>query len=157
MPSEQTTTYLSRDENPDLYVSDGVKVVVDFGVASLALNNETRVNEFPELEIYEDQRLHTILAGSIDGTIGFHLRPQALKPDLQVVTSKNVFNPLEAYELDFSGSNVSVKIAEANSTLGHRRLIIPSERYVYILNINTNQVRFTHFTFRQYFWSPHYP
>jgi len=146
MSSGQTTAHLSRDENPDLYVSDGVKVVVDFGVASLALNNETRVNDFPEIEVFEDQRLHTILAGSIDGTIGFHLRPQALKQDRGVATEKNVYNPLEAYELDFSGSNVSVKITEANSTLGHRRLIIPSERYVYLLNINTCKIFFSHVT-----------
>lgn len=48
----------------------------------------------------------------------------------ETLLGKNVFNPLERYELDFSGSKVFVKLVEANATLGHRRIIIPSESTV---------------------------
>ena len=49
---------------------------------------------------------------------------------MQDVLGKNLFNPLERYEIDFSGSKVFVKLVEANATLGHRRIIIPSESTV---------------------------
>jgi len=111
----------------NLYVQDGIKVIVDFGVGSMALTNTTNVNEFPELDIFDDQKLVSNVVGSIDGTIGFHLRPQKQKDDEIVEPlTKNLFNPLEAYEIDFSGSSAGIKISEANATLGHRRLIIPS-------------------------------
>uniref|UniRef100_A0A7S3VB24 Uncharacterized protein n=1 Tax=Chaetoceros debilis TaxID=122233 RepID=A0A7S3VB24_9STRA len=126
----------SRQESQDLYVSDGINVLLDFGIDSVALNNQTNVNEFPELDIFGHQKLISTIAGSVDGTIGFHLRPQ----DLDEVTrsiSKNFLNPLEAYEIDFSGSNVYVKISEANATLGHRRLIIPSETTIGVHIVNS--------------------
>jgi hypothetical protein len=96
-------------------------------VDSVALTNTTNVNEFPELDIFEDQKLTSNMVGSIDGTIGFHLRPQKVEDKLVDPLSKNLLNPLEAYEIEFSGSNVGIKISEANATLGHRRLIFPSE------------------------------
>lgn len=110
-----------------LHVDEGIKVNLDFGIASFALNSKTKVNEFPELEIFEDQRLESTTAGSIDGSIGFHLRPQKIGSSQNKSTSKNVFNPLEAYEIDFTGSNVGVKLSEGKVELGHRRLVIPSE------------------------------
>ncbi len=122
---------ISRHDPPSAYVSEGIKVVLDFGVGSIVLNNQTKVSEFPELEIYGDQKLISTLAGSVDGTIGFHLRPQdIIDDDMPLSLSKNLLNPLEAYDIDFSGSNVEIKLTEANSTLGHRRLIIPSETTV---------------------------
>ena len=39
----------------------------------------------------------------------------------------NIFNPLEAYEIEFSGSSLLVKLKESTTTLGHRRVIIPTE------------------------------
>jgi hypothetical protein len=42
-------------------------------------------------------------------------------------TGPNIFNPLEAYEIDFSASSLSVKIKEWSATLGHRRVIMPTE------------------------------
>jgi len=91
-----------RTPSSDLHVDEGIRVVLDFGVGSLALNNQTNVHEFPELDVFEEKLLST-LAGSIDGTIGFHLRPQKLGQNTMVALSKNIFNPLEAYEIDFSG------------------------------------------------------
>jgi hypothetical protein len=40
---------------------------------------------------------------------------------------KSISYPLEAYEIDFSGSSVALKLKEGNSTLGHRRVILPAE------------------------------
>lgn len=112
------------------YVEEGIKVIFDVGIASLALNNKTKVNEFPELDIFEDQKLLSTLSGSIDGTVFLHLRPQNLESFTADTVSKNIFNPLEAYEIDFTGSKVGLKIIEAKAELGHRRLIIPSETTV---------------------------
>lgn len=78
------------------------------------------------MNIFDDQKLLSLLSGGIDGSIGFHLRPQK-DNDCSDELCKNVFNPLERYEIDFSGSHVSLKITESNATLGHRRIIIPSE------------------------------
>ena len=55
------------------------------------------------------------------------MRPQDVNESSKSVLGKNIFNPLERYEIDFSGSKVFVKIIEANATLGHRRIILPSE------------------------------
>jgi hypothetical protein len=112
------------------YVEEGIKVILDVGIAALALNNKTNVNEFPELDIFEDQKLLSTLSGSIDGTVFLHLRPQNLECFTADTVSKNIFNPLEAYEIDFTGSKVGLKIIEAKAELGHRRLIIPSETTV---------------------------
>jgi hypothetical protein len=54
------------------------------------------------------------------------LRHQALSTSLST-TGPNIFNPLEAYEMDFSASSLSVKIKEWSATLGHRRVIMPTE------------------------------
>lgn len=80
------------------------------------------------MEIFDDQKLQSCLNGSIDGSIGFHLRPQDWKKSqTSSVLKSNIFNPLERFEIDFSGSKVFLKIVESNATLGHRRMIIPSE------------------------------
>ena len=126
-----------HDSGSSLHVAEGIKVILDFGVGAVALKNETNVTQFPELDIFDDQKLISILAGSVDGTIVFHLRPQILDDHTVESLSKNVFNPLEAYEIDFSGSNVGLKISEANATLGHRRLIIPSETTVGVSIVNS--------------------
>lgn len=113
-----------------LNVEEGIKFILNVGVASLALNNQTNVNEFPELDIFEGQKLLSTLSGSIDGTVFLHLRPQHLACCTPDTLSKNIFNPLEAYEIDFTDSNIGLKISEAKAELGHRRLIIPSETTV---------------------------
>ncbi len=71
--------------------------------------------------------MQSFLSGSIDGSIGFHLRPEKKSELSENMLVKNILNPLERYEIEFSGSKVSGKIVEANATLGHRRIIIPSE------------------------------
>ena len=38
-----------------------------------------------------------------------------------------MLNPLEAFELDFSDTNILLKMKEASVTIGHRRVIFPSE------------------------------
>ncbi len=85
--------------------------------------------QFPELDIFDDQKLQSLLNGSIDGSIKFHLRPQddCKKASIESILKTNVLNPLERFEIDFSGSKVFLKLVESNATLGHRRIIIPSE------------------------------
>lgn len=107
-------------------VSDGIKFVADFAVRSFVINNETLVKEFPELDIFEGTKLSTVLSGAFTGRVSSYLRPQKLSSSLST-TGPNIFNPLEAYEIEFSGSTVSLKIKESTSTLGHRRVIIPTE------------------------------
>lgn len=107
-------------------VSEGIKLVADFGVGSLLLKSETDVNEFPELDIFEGAKLRTILSGAISGSAGAHLRPQKLTSTVSS-TGPNIFNPLEAYEVDFSGTHLSLKLKEGSASLGHRRIIIPTE------------------------------
>lgn len=107
-------------------VSEGIKVVADFGIASIVLNNESNVKEFPELDIFEGTKLRTLLSAKIIGSIHTHLRPQKLSTSITTI-GPNIFNPLEAYEIDFSGSSLYAKIKESSTTLGHRRVIIPTE------------------------------
>ena len=111
---------------PSDAVYEGVKLVVDFEVATLNMNTQGNVKEFPELDIFEGDQLRTILSGIIGGSIRAHLRPQALD-SLVETTGKNIYNPLEAYEIEFSGSNLNVKMKEFTAALGHRRIIFPTD------------------------------
>lgn len=73
----------------------------------------------------------SLLSGALTGRVSGHLRPQAVSESLATTsTGPNVFNPLEAYEVDFSGSSILFKIKECSSTLGHRRVIMPTESVV---------------------------
>jgi hypothetical protein len=110
-------------------VYEGIKVIADFEVPSLVLNSEGSVGEFPELEIFEGSKLRTHLSGVVWGSIRAHLRPQQIGAVI-TTTGPNIFNPLEAYEIDCSGSNLSMKIKEYTATLGHRRIIFPAESTV---------------------------
>jgi len=141
---------------PNTSVVDGIKLIADFSVGSLSLSNDAKVTEvslssliaaiqlcililkcslfhaqFPELEIYEGARLVSVLSGALTGRISGHLRHQAL-PDSSTTTGPNILNPLEAYEVDFSGSSLLFKIKEWSSTLGHRRVIMPTESVVIV-------------------------
>lgn len=86
--------------------------------------------QFPELDIFEGTKLISLLAGALTGRISGHLRPQSLSHHQSTTTGPNVFNPLEAYEINFSGSSLLFKIKEWSSTLGHRRVIMPTESVV---------------------------
>ncbi len=112
-------------------VEEGIKVVADFGVSSIVLDSETNVKEFPELEIFEGAKLRAYTSGKLGGSIKCHLKPQVLTSSV-TTTGPNVFNPLEAYEIHFSGSNFAVRLRESTTSLGHRRVIIPSETTVKI-------------------------
>ena len=112
-------------------VKEGIKVLADFGVSNIVLNSETSVKEFPELDIFEGTKLRAFTSGKLGGNVKCHLRPQNLTSvKVATTTGPNIFNPLEAYEIDFSGSNLSVKIRESTTSLGHRRVIIPAETTV---------------------------
>ena len=74
----------------------------------------------------------TVLSGALTGRISSHLRHQALSGSSLATTGPNVFNPLEAYEVDFSRSSILFKIKEWSSTLGHRRVIMPTESSVIV-------------------------
>jgi len=111
------------------HVIEGIKVIADFGVSSIILDSETTVKEFPELEIFEGTKLRAYTSGKLGGGVKCYLKPQKLTPSVST-TGPNVFNPLEAYEIDFSGSNFSLRLRESTTSLGHRRIIIPSETSV---------------------------
>lgn len=114
---------MSESESP---VAEGIKVVADVGFSSIVLNSETSMKEFPELEIFEGAKLRALTSGKLGGYIKCHLRPQKLASSLST-TGPNIFNPLEAYEIDFSGSSFSVRLKESSTSLGHRRIIMPAE------------------------------
>jgi hypothetical protein len=107
-------------------VADGIKVVANIGVSSIVLNSETSVKEFPELDIFEGTKLRNISSGKLGGSIHCHLRPQQIATSM-TTAGPNIFNPLEAYEIDFSGSTLHVRVKESTTSLGHRRIIIPTE------------------------------
>jgi len=113
--------------NPPILIKEGVKLIADFGVSSFSQKSETKVNEFPELEIFEGSKLVSTILGSVDGSITCHLRPQSEVTVSSSSSGPNVFNPLEAYEIDFSGSAVSLRIKESSFNLDHRRIIVPTE------------------------------
>jgi hypothetical protein len=117
-------------------VVEGIKLLADFGIGNLHFKTEGAVREFPELEIFEDQKLQSLVSGIIDGSIKAHLRPQiSVAPASTISTiGKNVFNPLEAYEIDFSNTNLSVKMKEYAVSLGHRRIIFPTES-TFVINV----------------------
>jgi hypothetical protein len=117
--------------SPETPVSEGIKVIADFGFSSIVMSSESRVNEFPELEIFEGAKLRNLTAGRLSGSIKCHLRPQQLMSKVST-TGPNIFNPLEAYEIDFSDSSLYAKIKESTTSLGHRRIIIPTETTVVI-------------------------
>ena len=108
------------------FVTEGIKLIADFEIPSLVMNSDTFVKEFPELDIMDGVKLHTHLSGVIGGTVKAHLRPQKLTAALST-TGPNVFNPLEAYEIDFSRSALTIKMREFSNTLGHRRVMFPAE------------------------------
>ena len=117
-------------------VSEGIKVVADFGLEALTLNNESKVKEFPELDIFEGVKLQSLLSGAFTGRVSCHLRPQNLSTSVSTI-GPNKKNPLEAYEIDFSRSNLSFKIKESSTTLGHRRVIIPTETTIMVKVVNS--------------------
>jgi hypothetical protein len=113
-------------------VREGIKVIGDFGVSNLVLNSETCVKEFPELDIFEGTKLRAFTSAKLGGNLQCHLRPQRQHSAVRSSAGPNIFNPLEAYEIDFSGSNLSGRIRESTTSLGHRRIIIPAETTVKI-------------------------
>ena len=115
---------ISNNVSSTQIVKEGIKVVADFGITQFASKNESNLNEFPELDIFD--KLRSYILGTCDGSISCHLRPQRLLSSTST-SGPNVFNPLEAYEIDFSSSKVSLRLKEANFNLGHRRIIVPTE------------------------------
>jgi len=114
--------------DPSFLVKEGIKVMADFGVSSFSSTSETKVNEFPELEIFEGSHLCSHILGTFDGSITCHLRPQSEKSSMSKMavssSGPNVFNPLEAYEIDFSGSSISLRLKEASGNLVSLWLLI---------------------------------
>lgn len=127
---DETSPRLSVDGPPEQMhkesVSEGIKVIADFGFSSIAFNSETSVKEFPEFDIFDGTKLRAVSDGKLVGRIKCHLRPQMLLNSLST-TGPNIFNPLEAYEIDFSGTSLSVRVREWSTSLGHRRIIMPTE------------------------------
>jgi hypothetical protein len=110
-------------------VAEGIMLIADVEVPSLLMNTEGVVKEFPELDIFEGVKLRTHLSGIISGSVRTHLRPQQI-PQVLSSTGPNIFNPLEAYEIDCAGSSMVVKVKEYTATLGHRRVVFPAESTV---------------------------
>ena len=120
----------SFEEDDDLYVRDGVKFCVDFAASSFSMDNQTNIHEFPELDILERSLMNVLLSGTFGGRVVTHLRPQNIQVDPSTGMAPNLLNPLEAYEIDFTGSNGSLKLKEGSAMLGHRRIICPTETIV---------------------------
>lgn len=125
-PSSEERSHSSTHSGVEA-VGDGVQLIADFEAPSLLMRTDGLVKEFPELDIFEGVRLRTNLHGIISGSVRAHLRPQKMVSVVSSTTGPNIFNPLEAYEIDFSRSNLSVKMKEYTVSLGHRRVIFPSE------------------------------
>lgn len=111
-------------------VLDGIKVIADIGIEAICLDYDSAITEFPELEIFEGAKLKTIISGAITGQLSGHLRPQPQPLSCSTSTGPNIKNPLEAYEVDFSTSSLAVKIKECSTTLGHRRVVVPTETFI---------------------------
>lgn len=105
-----------NSHSPTVLVKEGIKFIADFGVSSFSSTSEVKVKEFPELEVFEGSKLCSFILGTFDGNVTCHLRPQTLVASLSSL-GPNVFNPLEAYEIDFSGSSVSLRLKEASFNL----------------------------------------
>jgi len=120
---------LGSNFTPTDAVSDGVKLVADFSIPSLTVRSAGNAKEFPELDITEGTKLRTHLSGTTSGSVRAHLRPQKVTSP-STSAGRNIFNPLEAYEIDFSKSQLSVKVKEYTISLGHRRIVFPSESTV---------------------------
>jgi hypothetical protein len=134
--TETTVTGLSIDEDSgdereETPVAEGIKLIADFGFSSIVLNSETMVKDFPELDIFEGTKLRALTSAKVGGTVRGHLRPQRMLPSFSTV-GPNMFNPLEAYEIDCSGSALTMRIKESMTSLGHRRVIIPTETMVQV-------------------------
>lgn len=117
---------MSSSIAPGNFVDDGIKLIADFEVGSLTMRTEGDLKEYPELEIFDGIKLRTLLSGIIGGSLKAHFRPQTL-PSSMNSTGPNIYNPLEAYEIDFSESSASLKIMEYSAAFGHRRIIFPAE------------------------------
>uniref|UniRef100_A0A7S2PAP7 Uncharacterized protein n=1 Tax=Leptocylindrus danicus TaxID=163516 RepID=A0A7S2PAP7_9STRA len=149
----------SGDYSTTRQLLDGIKLIADVGVSSFVVHAESQIHEFPELDIFEGVQLRSFLSGSVGCRIQAHLRPDITHQTTATVvatttnshynnnpnnrncrdrgspitiTGPNVLNPLEAYEIDFTGSTCTLKIKESNIALGHRRIIIPSETGLYL-------------------------
>lgn len=114
-------------------LDDGIRIIAEFEAPSLHLRSEGPVKEFPELDIFDGVKLKTNLHGMLSGSLRAHLRPQHFSGCMST-TGPNVFNPLEAYEIDFSGSSGSIKMKEYTVSIGHRRIIFPSES-TFVVNV----------------------
>ena len=77
----------------------------------------------------EGSKLISLFSGTFSGNVTSHLRPQDKSSSISPYSSigPNLYNPLEAFEIDFSTSGLSLKFKELWSTLGHRRIIFPTE------------------------------
>jgi hypothetical protein len=80
--------------------------------------------EFGKQHLWKEPSLEVFSRGDERWSAGAHLRPQALVTVSS--TGPNLLNPLEAYEVDFSGSNLSLKMKEP-LLRWDTRLIIPYE------------------------------
>ena len=113
---DESTMSQNSPKTDHIIVNEGIKLIADFGVSSFSANSETTVKEFPELDIFEGSNLCSFLLGTFDGCVTCHLRPQCVVASPKS-SGPNVFNPLEAYEIDFSGSSVFLRIKECSLNL----------------------------------------
>ena len=98
-------------------IVEGIMVKADFG-ALFEFLSETIVSEFPELEIFEDQKVFLSCQGSASGSMHFHLVPPF---------NSHSQSPSEnQYHIHFSDSNFSLTVDNSSISLSHRRVLIPS-------------------------------
>lgn len=117
-----------------MVVREGIKLIADFGVSSFSSTSETNVAEFPELDIFQGSKLCSFILGTFDGCVTCHLRPQSISKSVSS-SGPNVFNPLEAYEIDFGGSSVSLRLKESSFNLVSWYALVAFRSDVYVRSL----------------------
>jgi hypothetical protein len=117
-----------------MVVREGIRLIADFGVSSFSSTSETNVTEFPELDIFQGSKLCSFILGTFDGCVTCHLRPQSISKSVSS-SGPNVFNPLEAYEIDFGGSSVSLRLKESSFNLVSWYALVAFRSDVYVRSL----------------------
>ncbi|GMI05550.1 hypothetical protein TrVE_jg1864 [Triparma verrucosa] len=100
-------------------VVKGLRLEIDFG-GEFYVKGEGRLPEFPELDIFENEKMISNFDGNVSGSVVVHLLPP------------EVGSEDEGYHIECSSSRLSVTLERALLTLSHRRLILPSNSRISI-------------------------
>ncbi|GMI16022.1 hypothetical protein TrLO_g2083 [Triparma laevis f. longispina] len=91
----------------------GLRLEIDFG-GEFYVRGEGRLPEFPELDIFENEKMISNFDGNVSGSVVVHLLPP------------EVGSEDDGYHIECSSTRLSVTLERALLTMSHRRLILPS-------------------------------